>query len=30
MILDKWQELIKDKEIDIVVLDMPLFKHNEI
>lgn len=24
MILDEWQELIKEKEIDIVVLDMPL------
>ncbi|MBD2823099.1 recombinase family protein, partial [Xenorhabdus sp. 42] len=24
MILDEWQELIKEKKIDIVVLDMPL------
>ncbi len=24
MILDEWQELIEEKEIDIVVLDMPL------
>ncbi|KIU73307.1 resolvase domain-containing protein [Bacillus thuringiensis Sbt003] len=29
MILDEWQELIKEKKIDIVVLDIPLLNTME-